>query len=115
MSKQKLMKGLKKNLLSGLLSFCAVMCGTNIYAQFPYAAAQDSIRKLNEADYKQMLAQLNISSTRPGPSGNPAAPNAANIDESKAVNYTSIPDPLVMKNGKKVTSAKMWWSQRRPE
>jgi hypothetical protein len=27
----------------------------------------------------------------------------------------SLPDPLVLKNGQKVTSAEMWWKQRRPE
>jgi sialate O-acetylesterase len=36
------------------------------------------------ADYRNMLTQLKIDSTRRGPSGNPAAPNAANTDESKA-------------------------------
>jgi hypothetical protein len=29
--------------------------------------------------------------------------------------YPPMPDPLVMNNGKKVTSAKMWWAKRRPE
>ena len=62
-----------------------------------------------------MLAVLSITSTRPGPSGNPSAPNAANIDESKASPYTTLPDPLVLKNGKKVTDAKTWWNKRRPE
>ncbi len=46
---------------------------------------------------------------------NPQAPNAVNYDESKANPYPSLPDPLLLKNGKKVTSAKMWWNQRRPE
>ena len=62
-----------------------------------------------------MLAQLKIDSIRRGPSGNPSAPNAANIDESKATPYTSLPDPLILKNGKKVTDAKTWWNKRRPE
>ena len=38
-----------------------------------------------------------------------------NYDESKANPYPNLPDPLALKNGKKVTSAKMWWAQRRPE
>lgn len=74
-----------------------------------------AIQKGNQKDYQTMLHQLNISSVRPGPSGNPKAPNAANNDESKASPYTSLPDPLTMKNGKKVTTAKMWWTERRPE
>jgi|SRR5688572_4160676 len=74
-----------------------------------------AIQQATQADYKSMLAQLKIDSTRRGPSGNPQAPNAANIDESKASPYTSLPDPLTLKNGKKVTDAKTWWSKRRPE
>jgi hypothetical protein len=66
-------------------------------------------------DYQNMLDQLHIDSTRPGPSGNPQAPNAANTDESKATTYTTLPDPLILNNGKPVTTAKMWWEQRRPE
>ncbi|MCW3115637.1 MAG: acetylxylan esterase [Segetibacter sp.] len=90
----------------------------------PQRSAADSIRrdsmmravqKSTQQDYQNMLDQLHITSTRPGPSGNPQAPNAANSDESKASPYTTLPDPLVLKNGKKVTAAKIWWSQRRPE
>ena len=76
---------------------------------------RDSMNKATQADYRTMLKALNITSTRPGPSGNPQAPNAANIDESKASPYTTLPDPLVLNNGKKVTSAKTWWATRRPE
>ncbi|QEC68322.1 acetylxylan esterase [Panacibacter ginsenosidivorans] len=75
---------------------------------------QKLIQQASEVDYKIMLKQLNIDSTRPGPSGNPQAPNAANADESKVPAYT-LPDPLLLKNGKKVTDAKIWWTQRRPE
>jgi hypothetical protein len=38
-----------------------------------------------------------------------------NYDESKANPYPSLPDPLVLNNGKKVKTAKAWWQQRRPE
>ena len=76
---------------------------------------RDSINRVTQQDYKSMLALLNISSTRPGPSGNPQAANAANVDESKASPYTTLPDPLILKNGKKVTDAKTWWEKRRPE
>ena len=75
----------------------------------------DSINTATQTDYKSMVNQLGISSTRPGPSGNPQAINAANIDESKASPYTSLPDPLILNNGKKVTNNKTWWSKRRPE
>ncbi len=62
------------------------------------------------------MDQLHIDTLRQGANGsNKQAPNYANYDESKANPYPNYTDPLVLKNGKKVTSAKMWWEQRRPE
>ena len=29
--------------------------------------------------------------------------------------YPDLPDPLMLKNGRKVTTAAIWWNQRRPE
>ena len=43
-----------------------------------------------------------------------AVPPNTNYDESKVPAYT-LPDPLVMQSGEKVTGAKMWRTQRRPE
>ncbi len=37
-----------------------------------------------------------------------------NYDESKANNF-KLPDPLILKNGKKVETEKSWWQKRRPE
>jgi hypothetical protein len=76
---------------------------------------QDSIRQLTKQDYKKILKLIKVTATRPGPSGTPTAPNAANTDESKATQYTSIPDPLVFNDGKPVKTAKEWWEKRRPE
>jgi hypothetical protein len=59
---------------------------------------------------------LRITKLRPGVNGNnPQAPNAANYDEAKANPFPNLPDPLLLKNGKRVTSAKTWWDQRRAE
>jgi hypothetical protein len=66
-----------------------------------------------QADHKQLLEQLKITSLRPGPSGDPNSPNAANADEAKVAPYT-LPDPLVFRNGKRVTTAREW-SRRRAE
>ena len=67
-------------------------------------------------DHQRMMNLLGITSVRPGRNGmDPNAPNYANYDESKANPYPNLPDPLVLKNGKKVTTAEMWWNQRRPE
>ena len=69
-----------------------------------------------EQDHQNMMSQLHISALRPGADGfNASAPNAQNTDESKASRYANLPDPLVLKNGKKVTTAKVWWAQRRPQ
>ena len=45
----------------------------------------------------------------------PKSPYAANYDESKADVYPNLPDPLLLNNGKPVTTAEMWWNERRPE
>jgi (4-O-methyl)-D-glucuronate---lignin esterase len=58
---------------------------------------------------------LRIKSLRPGPSGSPDAPNAANYDEAKAGPFVPVPDPLVLSDGRRVTTAKMWWEKRRPQ
>src|SRR5579872_6890280 len=66
-------------------------------------------------DHQNMMDQLGIKALRPGPSGNESAPNHANYDEATANPYPNLPDPLTLKNGKKVTTPAMWWNQRRPE
>ena len=66
-------------------------------------------------DHQNMMEQLGIQALRAGPSGNENAPNHANYDESKANPFPNLPDVLKLKNGKKVTTAKMWWERRRPE
>jgi hypothetical protein len=66
-------------------------------------------------DHQNMMEQLAIKALRPGPSGNEQAPNHANYDESLANPFPDLPDVLTLKNGKKVTSANVWWRQRRPE
>jgi hypothetical protein len=68
-----------------------------------------------EQDHQNMNEQLGVKALRPGPSGNESAPNAANYDESKANPYPVLPDPLILNNGKKVTTPEIWWKQRRPE
>jgi WD40 repeat protein len=69
-----------------------------------------------QQDHQRIMALLKITSLRQGADGrNPDAPNAANYDEAKANPYPKLPDPLVLKNGKRVTTAKVWWNQRRAE
>ena len=65
-----------------------------------------------QSDHKHLLELLKIESLRPGPSGDPKNPNAANSDEAKVIPYT-LPDALTLKNGKKVTSKKQWEARRK--
>ena len=76
--------------------------------------AASPVKLTTEQDHQRLMDLLHITELRRGPDGNPKSPNAANADESKVPPY-SLPDPLVMKNGTKVTTAEMWWKQRRPE
>jgi hypothetical protein len=76
----------------------------------------EKVKTGSAADHKKMMDLLGIASSRQGANGNdPNAPNAANYDEAKANPYPDLPDALLLKNGKKVTSSKLWWSKRRPE
>jgi hypothetical protein len=45
------------------------------------------VKMTTEQDHLRMMRLLGITSLRPGPSGDPNAPNAANTDESKANPY----------------------------
>src|SRR6059036_1516978 len=88
----------------------------------PLAHAAEPVTQPNtntwtaQQDHRKMMELLQITSLRRGADGrNPQATNAANYDESKANPYPNLPDPLVLKNGQKVTTAEMWWDQRRAE
>ncbi|HEU5397144.1 MAG TPA: acetylxylan esterase, partial [Verrucomicrobiae bacterium] len=74
------------------------------------------IAAASERDHRRMMELLGIKSLRPGRDGShPGSPNYANYDEAKANPYPDLPDPLILKNGRRVTSAKRWWKLRRPE
>jgi hypothetical protein len=49
------------------------------------------------------------------PPGAPGANNPETYNEATANPYPKLPDPLILKSGKKVTSKNMWVKQRRPE
>jgi hypothetical protein len=110
------MKAFEKSL--GLfLAFLVICCSA--CAQTP---AADSVRPglplrlTAEQDHRMMMEQLHIDSIRRGADGNnPLSPFAANYDEARANPYPDLPDPLVMKDGRKVASPKTWWEDRRPE
>jgi len=60
---------------------------------------------------------LRAQAAPPPPAAAPASVIAGipvNYDETKVGTY-SLPDPLVMANGKRVRDARMWYAERRPE
>src|SRR3984893_10013061 len=80
------------------------------------STAPPPVQLTAQEDRQKLMDALHITALRQGADGrNPQAPNAANYDESKANPYPNLPDPLVLKNGRKVTTAVTWWNQRRPE
>jgi hypothetical protein len=74
-----------------------------------------AIQAATGKDHQRVMDELGIKQLRPGVDADPKSPQAANYDESKANVYPNLPDPLVLNNGKPVTTADAWWNQRRPE
>src|SRR5580700_10912004 len=62
-------------------------------------------------DHQRLLDLLQITALRPGVSQNPKSPNPVNYDESKANPWPSLPDPLVLNNGKPVKTARVWQTE----
>jgi hypothetical protein len=74
------------------------------------------VQLTTQKDHQRTMQLLHITSLRQSANGtNKQASNYANYDETKANPYPNLPDPLVLKNGKRVTKAKDWWNRRRPE
>jgi len=73
------------------------------------------MRLTAQQDQENMMKQLGITVLRPGPSGNESDPNHANYDEALANPCPQLPELLLTKKGKKVTTPEIWWNERRPE
>ena len=86
------------------------------FAALTIAAQAQPVILTAQQDHQRLMDLLHITELRRGADGShPDAPNYANYDESKANPYPNLPDPLILMNGKKVKSAKAWWTKRRPE
>ncbi len=94
------------------LAIVTLACCTLAHAQ---SAPPPPVELTAEQDQRRLLDLLHIDSLRSGANPrDPNAPNAPNYDEAKAA-YSALPDPLMLKNGQRVKSAKAWWDQRRGE
>jgi hypothetical protein len=63
-----------------------------------------------EQDHRRLLDLLHSTDPRPGVSS-----KDANYDEARANPWPNLPNPLILNDGKPVASAKVWWSERRPQ
>ncbi|HEX4684660.1 MAG TPA: hypothetical protein VH277_18220, partial [Gemmatimonadaceae bacterium] len=78
------------------------------------ATAQQATELTAQQDHQLMMERLHIRALRPGPSGNENDANHANYDEAKANPFSSLPDVLTLKSGRRVTTRQVW-AQRRAE
>jgi hypothetical protein len=87
-----------------------IVISTGLLAQFQ-RINRDSLNRLTWHDHQLMIKELGISELRPGPSGNPEVPNAANADEAKVQPYF-LPNPLTFNDGTKVVTPEHWEKRR---
>ena len=73
------------------------------------ATAGMTPEEVSRRDHQRLMDLLGIKELRAGEESD------ANYDEAKANIYGKLPDPLIEKSGKRVTTAMEWWSVRRPE
>jgi hypothetical protein len=97
----------------------AILCEGTAFGQAAHPARSTLpplVHLTAEQDHQRMMSLLHIQLLRPGADPNhPDAPNAVNYDESKANPYPHLPDPLVLNDGRRVTTPAMWWRLRRPQ
>jgi hypothetical protein len=82
-----------------------------VAAQQAPTPAQQERQRLAQQDRQRIMDLLGIKSIPPGAQSS----NPETYDESKAEPFPALPHPLFMNDGRRVTSADMWWKQRRPE
>ncbi len=102
----------RTNIIVAVSVFIFLISFVNVFPQ-QANELKPPVQLTAEEDHQRLMKLLGIDSLRPGPSGDPSAPNFANIDESKASPYTSLPDPLIFNNGKKVKTAEDWKKRRK--
>lgn len=97
-------------------AFIAILGLTVLFAQKSDTSIDTELKSwTTEEDHQNMMDQLGIKKVRRGRDADENSPHAANYDESLANPFPNLPEVLTLKNGEKVTTAKMWWEQRRPE
>lgn len=96
-----------------LLLVAGLMVSYNVFSQFPTQRERDSLNRLSAEDHREMMLLLHIDSLRQGANGNDMnAPNAVNYEEAKANPFPELPNPLVFKNGKTVSTPADWMKRK---
>ena len=97
-----------------IVSFAGVLAAGLAAALLAGAAGRASqepappVQLTNDEERQRMMGLLGIESLPPGAQGS----SPETYDEAQANPYPNLPDPLTMKDGRKVTSAAMWPSRR---
>jgi hypothetical protein len=94
-----------RGILWSVLALSAITAGVRAAGQAPAAAP---VQLTREEDHARTMKELGLTAL---PRGAVSA-SVETYDESKANPYPTLPDPLVMKNGRKVTSAALWRARR---
>lgn len=97
-------------MIFGVCATAARLHGQAAAATTPGSTAapdEKAIEAASEKDHQRMMDLLGIKTLRPGEQED------ANWDLSKANPYPNLPDPLIEKSGKRVTTAAEWWKVRR--
>ncbi len=98
------------------VALMSVIAGGLLFQAARAAGGTTPVKMTKAEDHKRTMDLLHVTELRKGKAGRDKTdPNFANYDESKANPYPELPDPLKLKNGKRVTKAADWWSKRRPE
>jgi hypothetical protein len=92
------MQKMVERIVAAILSITLLHAGVAVAQPVVMAAQEDMIRLCKLLNVEPIL-------TRP----------SYNYDEAKANPFPYLPDPLVLKNGEKVTDAQTWMTKRRPE
>lgn len=95
---------------AGLALLGGAVRAQNAPADGSGAAGPPPVTLTSQQDHQRVMDLLHITTLRTG-----ASSRDQNMDPSKENPYPNLPDPLVLKNGQKVTTPEMWWQQRRPE
>jgi len=97
------------------IASCAFSQGVDPTASPQSSSVPAPVHLTAEQDHQRTMDLLHIASLRKGVDGDPKSAQAANYDESKANQNLNLPDPLVLKSGRRVTTPRVWWEERRPE